>query len=147
MRGRIRFPVITALAIGVGAVFALALPAGASVSLQSQSPPVAAVKLGNQAKINAKGAVVFPTVKVTCPPGSFAQLTVQVTETVGNNIASGATSEEIEPCTGTVQKLTVAVTPINHPFRKGVAFGQAWLTVCTFNCHTFRNQHNIQLVK
>jgi hypothetical protein len=146
MKVGIRFPLIAALAVSAGAVVAFALPAGAAVSLQSQSPPVAAVKLGDRAKLDAKGAVVFPTVKVTCSPGSFAQLTVQVTEAVGNDIASGSTSQEIEPCTGKVQNLTIAVTPTNHPFRKGVAFGQAWLTVCSFGCHTFRDEHNIQIV-
>jgi len=144
---RMRVPIIAALAIAVGAVLAMAMPAGASVSLQSQSPPVAAVKLGPNAKLDAKGAVVFPTVKVTCVPGEFAQLTVQVTEAVGKNIASGATSQEVSPCTGAVQKFTVAVTPINHPFKKGVAFGQAWLDVCNgFSCHTFRDFRNIQIV-
>ena len=145
---RVRFPLIAALAVAVGAIVAMAMPAGASVSLQSQSPPVAAVKLGPKAKLNAKGAVVFPTVKVTCVPGEFAQLTVQVTEAVGNNIASGASSQEVSPCTGAVQKFTIAVTPVNHPFRKGVAFGQAWLDVCNgFSCHTFRDFHNIQITK
>jgi hypothetical protein len=146
--GRVRFPLIAGFAVAVGAIVATALPAGASVSLQSQSPPVAAVKLGPKAKLDARGAVVFPTVKVTCAPGDFALLTVQVTEAVGKDIASGASSQQVSPCTGAVQKFTVAVTPVNHPFRKGVAFGQAWLDVCNgFSCHTFRDFHNIQIVK
>ena len=40
-----KFPLIAAGAMGVGAVLAFALPAGASVSVQSQSPPTGTVKL------------------------------------------------------------------------------------------------------
>lgn len=53
-----------------------------------------------------------------------------VTEAVGNNIASG-TAYTYVSCTGNVQSVTVAVTPTQHPFRKGTAFGQARLSSCT----------------
>jgi hypothetical protein len=145
---RIRLALVAAGAIGVGAAVAFAVPAGAAVSLQSQSPPVAAVSLGNTATLDANGAVVFAPVKFTCTPGTFASLQVKVTENVGNAIASGSAFEQIDLCTGAVQRITVAVTPDQKPFRKGVAFGQAWLTSCNqFACRTFRDFHNIQIVK
>jgi hypothetical protein len=147
MKRRVGFPLIAAATLAIGATVAFALPAGAAVSVQSQSPPVAAVKLGNTATLDAKGAVVFAPVKVTCTPGDFAELSVSVTENVGNAIASGMASQDVQPCTGSVQKVTMAVTPTQKPFKRGVAFGQAWLQVCnSFSCHTFQSQHNIQIV-
>jgi hypothetical protein len=143
-----RLALIAAGAIGVGAAVALAVPAGAAVSLQSQSPPVAAVSLGNKATLDANGAVVFAPVRFNCAPGASATLQVKVTENVGNAIASGSAYEQIDLCTGAVQRITVAVTPDQRPFKRGVAFGQAWLTSCNqFTCKTFRDFHNIQIVK
>jgi hypothetical protein len=140
-----RFPLVAGAAIGVGAVLAFALPAGAAVSVQSQSPPVAAVKLGSTARLDANGAVVFAPVKVTCSPGSYAFLTVAVTENVGNAIASGQRSLQV-PCDGTQQSLSVSVTPTQKPFRKGVAFGSADLQVCEYSCVLVRDEHNIDIV-
>ena len=143
---RLRALGVAAAAVGAGAAMSLALPAGAAVSLQSQSPPVATVKLANQARLDANGAVVFAGLKVTCPPGTSAFYTVTVTEAVGRDIASGSTSDEVDACTGRAQNISVAVTPTQHPFRRGVAFGQARLTVCNqFACKTFRDQHNVQI--
>jgi hypothetical protein len=133
-------------AIGVGAALASAVPAGAAVSVQSQSPPVQAVSLGAKATLDANGAVVFAPVKLACQPGSYAYLTVSVTENVGNAIASGQAQTPIESCTGTQQSLQVAVTPTQKPFRKGVAFGSASLQVCASSCRTVVDQHNIQIV-
>ena len=144
---RMRALGIAAAAVGAGAAMALALPAGAAVSLQSQSPPVGAVKLGNRATLDANGAVIFTALGVTCPPGTEAFYTVTVTEAVGNNIASGSVSSEVDACTGSPEQFSVAVTPTQHPFRTGVAFGQAQLTVCSFTCKTFRDQHNVQIHK
>jgi hypothetical protein len=142
-----RFPLIAAGAIGVGAVLAFALPAGAAVSVQSQSPPLGTVKLGQSAKLDANGAVVFAPVKVSCRPGSYASLTVTVAENVGGNIASGTTYTEVEPCNGTQQKLQIAVIPTQKAFKAGVAFGQATLRACDYDCKTTVDQHNITIKK
>jgi hypothetical protein len=139
---------LPAAAIGAGAAAAFALPAGAAVSLQSQSPPVQAVSLGDQATLDANGAVVFAPVKVVCAPGTSAWLTVTVAENVGGFIASGSASQQVDLCSGTTQQLTVAVIPSQRAFRKGVAFGQATLNFCDFNgCHNAVDQHNIEIVK
>jgi len=87
---RPRLRLAAAIAIGSGAALALMLPAGAAVSLASQSPPVQVLKLGNKATLDANGAVVFAPVKVVCAPGSQAFLSVTVTENVNGFIASGA---------------------------------------------------------
>jgi hypothetical protein len=136
---------VAVAAVAAGAAVSLALPAGAAVSLQSQSPPIGTVKLANTARLDAKGAVVFTGLRITCPPGTSAFYTVTVTEAVGRDIASGSTSDEVDACTGRAQNFTVAVTPTQHPFRRGVAFGQARLTVCSFGCKTFRDEHNVQI--
>jgi hypothetical protein len=144
---RPRLRVLAAVAIGAGVALAVALPAGAAVSVASQSPPVQSVQLGNQATLDANGAVVFAPVKVVCAPGVQAYLSVQVTENVNGFIASGQTSTQ-PLCDGTTQKLREAVVPTQRAFKKGVAFGQAFLEVCDFNgCRNLVDQHNVQIVK
>ncbi len=144
---RNRFSLAAAAAVGAGAVLAFALPAGAAVSLQSQSPPVDALKLGARATLDANGAVVFPSVQVLCQSGRTAFLTVRVTENVGNAIASGSGGAEVA-CNGQQQTLRIAVTPTQKPFKTGIAFGQAFMTTCTsFTCHELNDQHNIRIVK
>jgi hypothetical protein len=144
-----KFPLIAAGAMGVGAVLAFALPAGASVSVQSQSPPAGTVKLGQKATLQANGAVVFAPVKVTCRPGSYTQLTVLVAENVNGNIASGTTYTQVDPCTGQPQSMQIAVVPTQKAFKAGLAWGQATLQTCNQNgeCRTAVDQHEITIVK
>jgi hypothetical protein len=144
-----KFPLIAAGAMGVGAVLAFALPAGASVSVQSQSPPAGTVKLGQRATLQANGAVVFAPVKVTCRPGSYTSLTVLVAENVNGKIASGTTFTQVDPCTGRPQSLQVAVVPTQRAFKAGLAFGQATLQTCndSGSCKTAVDQHEITIVK
>jgi hypothetical protein len=77
--------------------------------VQSSSPPNITVKLG-RATVAANGAVVFTDTGITCPRGAEGDLSVTVTEAVGNNIASGTGFADVQ-CTGNVQKVSVAVTP------------------------------------
>jgi hypothetical protein len=138
-------PAIAGLGIAGAAVAAFALPAGAAVSVQSSSPPVISVKLG-KATIAANGAVIFSSSKVTCPRGATATLEVSVTEAVGNNIASGYATTPVT-CTGTVQNATIAVSPTNHPFRKGSAWGDAFIGYCNqIRCLSAEDQRVIQIV-
>jgi len=140
-----RLSLVAAGAIGLGAAVAFALPAGAAVS--TQSPPLGSLSLGNTATLDANGAVVFAPLTVACRPGASAYLELDVTEAVGDAIASGSTSERIDACTGGRQKLKEAVTPTQKPFRKGVAFARARLDACDpTGCKTLTDQHNIQIV-
>jgi hypothetical protein len=51
-------------------------------------------------------------------------------------------------CDGRPQKINLAVTPTQRPFRVGVAFGQASLQVCgSTGCTTVLDEHNIRIVK
>jgi hypothetical protein len=148
LRGR-----LTALAVGavgVGAALAFALPAGAAVSLQSQSPPVpSSVSLGKRATLDANGAVVFPSVKFVCATGQTANLSVIVTENVGGGrIAKGGGFRSNVACTGSAQTLRIAVTPDNWAFRRGVAFGQLFASICSqFQCEDQQqDEHVIRIV-
>jgi hypothetical protein len=132
-------------AVGLGAVVAFALPAGAAVV--RQSPPAPVLKLGKTATLEANGAVIFPSVKFTCPAEQEAYVTVQVTEAVaGGFIASGSASTNVD-CTGGRQTLSLAVSPSQRAFTKGVAFGQASIDLCVYSCGALRDQHEIQIVK
>jgi hypothetical protein len=140
-------PAIAGAGIAAASVAAFALPAGAAVSVQSSSPAVISLKLGNQATIEANGAVVLAPTKVKCPVGYTGYLDVAITEAVGNNIAAGRYEVEVQ-CTGKQQSITVAVTPAEHPFKKGVAWGSAELTAYgPASAQTVVDQHTIQLVK
>lgn len=144
---RSRLGLVTAVAIGGGAAMALALPAGAAVSVASQSPPVQVLSLGDTATLDAKGAVVFATVTVVCAPGSQGFLTVWVTEKVGGSLATGRVDPLVQ-CDGTPQQVTTSVVPAQQPFKKGVAFGQARLDVCLPDgCQAVTDEHDIQIVK
>jgi hypothetical protein len=145
---RLKFggPAAAVLAVAIGAILAFAMPAGAALSLQSQSPPRGQVQLGRTASLQANGAAVFTAVNVVCAPGQYASLTVTVTEAVGNTIASGQTVRDIESCTGRPQKLSVAVTATQRPFAKGIAFGQAALFSCSGGCGTVRDERTIRIV-
>jgi hypothetical protein len=145
---RSRLRLVAALAIGGGAAVALALPAGAAVSVASQSPPVQVLTLGDTATLDANGAVVFAAVTVVCPPSSGGGfMDVTVTERVGSGIASGEANVQVT-CDGTPQRLRVAVTPTQQPFKKGVAFGKAQFQLCGFDgCQNVIDQHDIQIVK
>jgi hypothetical protein len=133
-------------AIALGALLAFTLPAGAALSVQSQSPPNATVELGRTATLQANGAAVFTAVNVVCAPGQYTSLEVIVTEAVRNTIASGRTVRQIYDCTGKPQKLTIAVTPTQRPFVRGVAFGQAAVESCYDRCQVARDEHTIRIV-
>jgi len=139
------YPLVAAATIGIGAAIAFALPAGANVAVQSQSPSIHTVTLGRTAKLDANGAVVFAPVKLACTPGSTAYVSVKVTQNAGGRIASGQSYAQIKPCAGKEQTLRISVTPTNVPFRRGVAFGQASLDVCDPSCTTVSDEHNIQI--
>jgi hypothetical protein len=138
---------LAASAIGLGAVVAFALPAGAAVI--SKSPPAPVLKLGTTATLEANGAVVFAPVKFTCPVGSTGYESVTVTEAVeGGLIASGSGGTDPIPCTGRQQNINQSVTPTQRAFIKGAAFGQAYLNVCgPQGCQVVRDERVIQIVK
>lgn len=135
----------TVAALATGAFIALGLPAGADVSLQSESPGVASVTLGDTAVLGAKGAVLTVPVTVVCQPGAYASLDVTVYQRVGNDIAAASDYMNVS-CTGTPQTLEVVLNPYSKPFHKNVAYGSATLTQCVFECVTSTDAHEIRIV-
>lgn len=139
-------PAFAGAGVAAAAVLAFAMPAGASVSVQSSSPSIASLKLGAKATIQANGAVVFAPTKLKCPTGYSGYLDVHITEAVGNTIASGEQSIDV-PCTGSTQSITVYVSPTQHPYKKGIAWGTAHLSVYGPNGQlSVDDAHTIQLV-
>jgi hypothetical protein len=142
-----KFALVVTGAISVGAALAFAMPASAGVNLQSESPGVGAVDLGKRARLDANGAVVFAPVTVACMPNAYAYLTVKVTQANGDSIASGQKTREVKPCNGKKQKVELSVTPTQRPFRTGVAWGEAELSVCTNYCRSLSDEHLITIVR
>ncbi len=116
-------------AIAAGGVLAFAVPAGAAVNLQSESPGAPTIKIAKQAKLKANGAATVVTVTVTCRPGWIFTATASVTQTVGSITTGGSnhTSETI--CTGAAQKVKIPVTASPAPFQPGVAYALGELAV------------------
>jgi hypothetical protein len=141
---------LIAAAIAAGAILAVAVPAGAAVRVQSESPSGAVVNLRNNATLGARGAVVTVPVATICPRGITANLSVAVTQRVGNGIASGAAYEGVA-CTGDRQVTRVPVTARagGKPFKAGVAYGQAYLSFYDprFGYVEVDDEHNITIVR
>jgi hypothetical protein len=132
----------TAVAILLGAALAAAIPFMPAVGEQSpprsppqsppQSPPVPVVKIGDRAELQADRAAVIVPVRVTCGPGASQPglLVVQVSQRVGEQIAVGSGTLNNATCDGRVQLVRVPTLALNRPFRAGIAFAVANLSVC-----------------
>jgi hypothetical protein len=110
-------------ALALGAVLAFALPAGASVNLQSESSGGSILKIAKNAQIKAKGAATVVTLTLTCPAGARAQVAVDVAQAVnGNTVVRGSGYANDVTCTGGAQKLKIAVLAGPAPWKLGVAY-------------------------
>ena len=117
-------------ALALGTVLAFAVPAGAAVNLQSESSGGAAISIAKKAKLQARGAATIVTVTVTCPAGAWYQVGVTVSQTVSpTSVTSGSRYISNQRCTGTTEKVKVAVTPTPGPFQPGVAYATGELDV------------------
>jgi hypothetical protein len=116
--------------------------------------------LDRTATLAAKGAGVNVSVEVSCEAvkpsegsGGSRGVFVQVTQAVGDAIASGGGSVDQFDCDGAEQALEVLVTadPNSRPFRKGVAVAKATLSICAgqepFECQTATDQGEIEIEK
>jgi hypothetical protein len=116
-------------ALAVGGVLAFAVPAGAAVNLQSESPGAPTIKIAKDAKLKANGAATVVTLTVTCPAGWYFSTEVSVTQTVGSITTGGRNHTSEATCTGAAQKVKVPVTASPAPFKVGVAYALGDLTV------------------
>ncbi|MEV0678173.1 hypothetical protein AB0I60_16825 [Actinosynnema sp. NPDC050436] len=114
------------LAVAAGAIVASAIPGSADVS--TQSPSLGGVRVESPAKLQANGAALLVPVTVVCLPGSYSSyVNLQVTQRVGNALATGGGSTRVENCTGGIQELSIPVHAQagGKPFRKGTGFASA----------------------
>jgi hypothetical protein len=118
--------------VGAAALIAgggIATAVGVLPALGQSSPPSSPVILGSTAQIAAKGAGAYPFAYVACAPGSYASLSISLSESVGKSIASGSGSTDVT-CNGEIETITVPVAATGKAFAKGTAFGQATLFSC-----------------
>lgn len=141
--------IVAALAVGGGLTFALpALPA-----VGSHSPPTVTptIEIGNRATLVAGGAAVLVKVEVVCGPDGGPFANVEVTQAVGNSIASGFGSEDDIVCDGTPQTVELLVAAEGfggRAFRQGQALAEADLFLCDqFGCLTASDTEVIRIVR
>jgi hypothetical protein len=116
-------------ALAVGGVLAFAVPAGATVNLQSESPGAPIIKIAKNAKLKANGAATIVTLTVTCPAGWYFAAQASVTQTVGSITTGGQNHTSEAVCTGAAQKVKIPVTASPAPFHAGVAYALGDLSV------------------
>ncbi|MEV4140689.1 hypothetical protein AB0J72_52055 [Dactylosporangium sp. NPDC049742] len=136
-------------ALAVGGVLAFAVPAGAAVNLQSESPGHGTVKIAKQAQLKAKGAATVVTLNVSCPAGWVFTGYVSVTQAVGNITTGGSNRTSEIACTGYTQKVKVPVTASPAPFKVGDAYALGEIQVRSpgyqyFFANTGREIVNVQ---
>jgi hypothetical protein len=123
---KVRLNRARALVVGVvaaGAALALAVPAGAAVQLQSESPP-ATVRIAENAQLKAKGAGLTATIVVSCAEGTTFRAYTTVSQRVGGVVTRGS-GYASDTCTGERQRVKVGLSPSPKPFKAGVAFATA----------------------
>jgi hypothetical protein len=118
-----------AAALVAGGIFAVASPAQPAVAFFSGGLFLDVVPQ-SPASLVASGAAVDVTVEITCNANFGPSLYVEVTERVGNNIASGSGSTPIS-CTGAHQRVVVRVTAHSgKAFAKGKGLATGYLSGC-----------------
>jgi hypothetical protein len=135
-----------ALLLGAG----LASTMSALPALGQNSPPSAAVKLLPTGKIVARGAVADISVRVFCPAGDSAGISIQLNQNSGKTIVGGQGSGQTT-CTGQAKTVTVKVLADvgGRPFVAKTTYSQATLEVCTisFTCNFSNAARVVKLTK
>jgi len=126
-------------------VAGMTLAVGILPAVGQASVPVAGIKLKAPGLVADRGAVVFESVLIACPAGDEPNVSIEITERSGNAIAQGDAG--VNPvCTGGIQTVSLAVTPVNKPFVVGTAFAQAEIFDCgPFGCAQATSQGNLKL--
>ncbi|GIF46039.1 hypothetical protein DFJ67_5470 [Asanoa ferruginea] len=121
-----RARLLVAGAIAVGGALAIAVPAGAAVQLQSESPARGIAKINKTAQIKANGAAGVVTIQVNCVPQRSFDSQVTVSQRVGGQVTSGVTYLYNIRCEADgTNKVKASVVPGPKPFKPGVAFATA----------------------
>ncbi|MFC0005222.1 hypothetical protein [Micromonospora siamensis] len=141
IRGRL----VAGAVLAASASLALTLPAGAASAAESTST----VTVADTGTLDAKGAVAYVPVSLTCGAGYSASLEVSLTQNVGSGITTGTTPVYRITCDGTAQQFVVPITPDVRAFKNGVAYASAKASICDpmFMCETLVDEGAIQLTK
>ncbi|GIF71245.1 hypothetical protein [Asanoa siamensis] len=110
-------------AVAAGATVAVAVPAGAAVQLQSESPP-ATVRIVESAQLKANGAGLVATVLVKCKAGTSFTAQVDVSQRVGGVVTRGG-GYVYGTCTGSRERVKIGLSPSPKAFKAGEAFATA----------------------
>jgi len=125
-----------AVALVAGSALVMAVPGGVAVGDHSPPSPIQVEDIVSPAFLEARGAAVILTVVVSCPEAPESQstgnLSVQVTQRVGNKLAYGNEFTHV-PCTGEPEQVTLQVSAGagGAPFKRGDAAVLASLSVCS----------------
>jgi hypothetical protein len=126
---------VAAVTIAGATATAMLIPSSPAVAFSSGGL-VLDIVLQSPAHLVANGAAVAVPINYTCFGTSFAEIQVNVTERVGNGIASGGVGVSNANCSGEIQSITVDVTasPGGRAFVKGNAFATANIFGCASIC-------------
>jgi hypothetical protein len=126
---------IAAVTIAGATAAAMLVPTTPAVAFSSGGL-VLDIVVQSPAHLVAKGAAISVPIIYTCSGGSFAQVSVSVTERVsGKAIASGGGQLTNPVCTGEIESGTLDVTAFGaRAFAKGVAFSNGNIFGCSGFC-------------
>lgn len=141
-----KIPVFAAtLALAAGAALAMTLPAGASVT--AASPPDSVIQVQSPGLLQARGVAVTVPVLLVCAPDQTGGVSVNLTERVGNDLATGSGYTQVS-CTGEAQTVDVTVVANQVAFRNGPAYAQGYASLCGYlGCVTVPDSRTIDLAK
>lgn len=133
---------VVGLVVAGGAAAALALgPAGLAVG-QSSQPVQLQVAVNSPATLVARGAGVDVSVTITCsgPSATSGNVSINLTENVGANVATGSTAGNSAAfdCTGRAQNVEVLdiANLGGKAFVQGSAVAQVTVSACEVNAGT-----------
>jgi hypothetical protein len=126
---------VAAVTIAGATATAMLVPSSPAVAFSSGGL-VLDIVLQSPAHLVANGAAVAVPINYTCFGTSFPSIEVNVTERVGNGIASGGIGLNNATCSGEIQSITVDVpaSPGGRAFVKGDAFATASIFGCASIC-------------
>jgi hypothetical protein len=123
---------VAAVTIAGATAAAMLVPSSPAVAFSSGGL-VLDIVVQSPAHLIANGAAIAVPIEYTCFGTIFPPtLQVDVTEAVGNGIASGGIATTNANCTGEIQSTTldVTATPGGRAFAKGTAFATANIFGC-----------------
>ncbi|WBB69618.1 hypothetical protein [Micromonospora sp. WMMD812] len=144
----IRLPLIAVGLVATAATLSYAPSASATTTSAQRAAladgaPLTSIAVGGAAKIDANGAAIHVPVTLTCAQRTGVDLTVKVAQAIGESMRTGTTTRKVV-CEGTT-RIRIAVTPVEHPFAPGVAFGTVTGNSCDALCNSLVDERRVDL--